>query len=131
MFEPADIDSAADGLERLLALDPAIDSGQRESFKSIIESLRLQLGSPKTDSPVLNEVISAWTVEDLVDAASEVRSEGELSCAEINEVAEKLRKNPGDMCWDRVYEVIGRLLAGKEKSEGKRDESEIKSGYGR
>ena len=32
-------------------------------------------------------------------------------------VAEKLSRNPEDMCWDRVYEEIGRLTADKGASE--------------
>jgi hypothetical protein len=112
MFEAADMDSAADGLERLLALDPAIDAGQRESYRSIIESLRHQLGSPKANIPVLNEVITAWTVEDIVDATRESGA-GDMTLTEINAVAEKLSRNPEDMCWDRVYEEIGRLTADK------------------
>ena len=118
MFEAADMDSAADGLERLLALDPTIDAGQRKSYRSIIESMRHQLGSPKAHTPALNEVITAWTVEDIVDAArdTEANGKGRMTGAEINAVADKLRRNPGDVSWDDIYNEIGRCLSEKGKT---------------
>ena len=130
MFEPADMDRVAIELERLLALDPSLDSGDKESFRSIIGNMRQQLGSPKTDRPLMNEVITAWTVEDVVDAAreTEANGKGRLTGAEINAVAEKLRRNPGDMCWDDIYHEIGRCLSEKGKPQKKKPRAPINSG---